>query len=518
MRPPEIDVTLSLYELSCKTTNDSGGDEPYMWILGFKVDADTIEPNPGSLIPKLGVQVFPGMPASPFVVGPDQSIDANESLPIPAALGSRSFRLKPDLLDIAGWFPGLAGVVCLLWDQDNFDPGTAEAGQKKFNQLFGPSLSTQLNSLFSGGFDDLAKDVNGNATPFPESGPDLTWRFARLRDSAGRKNAVKAITRKVRDDIFNRVKDAIKDEAGWDELLDPDDMLGVDAQVFLGDELSSTRNFSLSFTDEDSDYTIKGHAMGSRVHVAALDTTVPRAVRTFDRDIGLWRQVCWFSQKLYWANAFRIQSTTRFELRSVVGGAPVSVRWFLDDVPLADGTGSISVMFESVDKYAGPPQDALAPYYPGGPSLLLITPRARCWKFPIKRATAFIYGTVKALYSYAGDPSLFPPTPPAHTTGELLGRGYSQEAELGIIAVHLEMDDEYKKDVKSCKRVIDDIDRKHIAVFIGRGDGGPGDPMVTKQELLDRVTSLARVANAVALSGDTNQVPSLPAGLSHGHQ
>src|SRR6478752_5242416 len=76
---------------------------------------------------------------------------------------------------------------------------------------------------------------------------------------------ISSITRKVKDDIFAQVRSAIIDEAGLDELLDRDDMLGVDAQVFLGDELSSIRNFSLSFTDEDADYTIKGNAMGSRV-------------------------------------------------------------------------------------------------------------------------------------------------------------------------------------------------------------------------------------------------------------
>ena len=116
MRPPEQNVTLVLYQLDCRATNDSGGDEPYMWILGFKVDADTtISPQVGSLLPKLNVKVFVGAPASPFLLGTG-SVDAPADIKIPAALGTRGFRLRPDLLATGDWFSGLAGIIALLWD------------------------------------------------------------------------------------------------------------------------------------------------------------------------------------------------------------------------------------------------------------------------------------------------------------------------------------------------------------------------------------------------------------------
>ena len=502
MRPPEIDVTFALYELACKTTEDDETDEPYMWILGFKVDADTLGPAaPGSLVPSLGVKVIEGMPAFPNL----GKIDAGEANGIPAALGTRSFRLKPALLPLAGWFPGIAGLVSLLWDQDNFDPGTAEAGHKKFNQLFGPALSTELNNLLSGGYDDpLSRDANGNVTPAPAGGPTVVWRLARLRDAGGRKNAVKAITSAVKDAIINRIKDAIIDEAGLDELFDPDDLLGVDAQVFLGDELSSTRNFALSYTDDDADYSVKGYATSYRVNVAKLDSTVLKADRVFDRDKGLWLQVCWFGTKLYWATAYKIQTTIRFEIRALVGAAPTSIRWFVDDTPIAEGQGSIPVNFESVDIYEGPPEDALAPFYPAGPGVLTYNAAGPILDISNASGTGVFYGKVRAVYAYAGDPSLFPPPPP-RPVGELLDLGYSQEAELGIHSVDLEMNDEYRTDISRCKRIASEIDRKHIAVYLGKRID-PGDPPPFRQAVLDRVKSSGALANALGLAIEPEQI------------
>lgn len=507
MRPPELDVTLTLYKLHCTATEDSGGDAPYMWILGFKVDAQTLgPPPPGSILPSLGVQVFTGVPHFHHVLPHGQEAQAGKAYPIPSNLGTRSLRLKPALLPLAGWFPGLAGIVCLLWDQDAFAPATSEAGYNKFKTLFGPALSTELTSLINGGYDDaLSRDANGNVMPAPPDGRSLQWRLSRLRDPAGRKNAVKAITGNVKDQIINRIRDAIKDEAGWDELVDPDDLLGVGAQVFLGDELSTSQSFSLTFTDDDADYTVQGYVYGFRVHLARLESTVTNVERQIDRDIGLWRRVCWFDLKLYWAHAFRLRTTTRFELRTLLGDPPSVVRWFLNDTPLADGQGSVTVPFEPVDAYEGPPQDVLAANYLGGPSPLTYRIGGSILEISNGGGDGVFFGKVRVLYAYAGDPSLF--APPATPINELLALGYDQETEFAIVAVDLEMSDEYNADIKRCKRITDDIDRKHIAVNLGKMKINPGDPPPFKQELLDRVTSAASLANAVGLDVVPQQIP-----------
>ncbi|MFB9445925.1 hypothetical protein Dvina_31965 [Dactylosporangium vinaceum] len=76
---------------------------------------------------------------------------------------------------MAGWFPGLAGVICLLWDQDGMAPRTSEAGHARFDAKFGGALADELNGLLAGAHDASL------GTPGP-GGPTLAWRLDRLRD------------------------------------------------------------------------------------------------------------------------------------------------------------------------------------------------------------------------------------------------------------------------------------------------------------------------------------------------
>ena len=103
MRTPELDVTFSLFRLNCSATEDNSTDEHYMWVLGFKVDAQTLNPpTPGSIFPSLGGHVFEGSPHFPNVLPSNQGAQGGQSYPIPANLGKRSFNLKPALLPIGG--------------------------------------------------------------------------------------------------------------------------------------------------------------------------------------------------------------------------------------------------------------------------------------------------------------------------------------------------------------------------------------------------------------------------------
>jgi hypothetical protein len=496
MRPPEQDVTFVLYQLNCRKTEDSGGDEPYLWILGFKVDADTIAPVVGSLIPSLGVKIFEGMPSFPYLLGTG-SVDAPADLPIPGALGTRAFRLRPDLLATGDWFAGLAGMIVLLWEQDAFSPTTAEAGYNEFKKVFGPALSAELTNLLNGSYDtQLSQDAKGNVVSTPGSGLPLPWRLSRLGDSGARANAVSAITENVKGQIYGSIHDALKSAAGYDELIDPDDLLGVNAQVYLGDELSSTvQDFSMDF-NAGAQYTALGHAIGSRIRLAHIEATVTEVTRTFDGQVGLFMRVCWFEAKEYFASAFRVATKTRYELRSFGPDQPAAVRWFLDGKPLA-GTGSVTVHFEPADKYFGPPQDALAAKYPGGDGALNFQETGSVLEISNQGGVGVFFGTVTALYSFPGDPSLFPV--PDQPMDQLQKLSYQQVADLGVFGVELTMDNTYRSDVAACKRVVQDIDRKHIAANFGKAFIDPGDPP-DQRVILDRVILDARVANAVGLN------------------
>ncbi|WP_344934254.1 hypothetical protein [Actinoplanes nipponensis] len=497
MRPPELDVTFRLYELDCQATEDAGsdGDEPYLWVLGFKVDAETLDPG---LPPTVRVQVFRGVPASPWIAGAG-SVHTGEKRAIPAALGTRSFRLKPALIPLAGWFPGLAGVICLLWDQDGMTVASSEAGHKAFDAKLGGALAGELNTMLAGGYDDaLSRDADGNVAPGRPDSPDLTWRLARLRDAGGRRSVVRALTAAVKDQLSGSIKDAVTDVASWTELIDIDDLLGVEAEVYLGDELGGVRDFQLRFTDDESDYTVRGQAGGRRVHAARILSSVTNVERRLEQVHLLWLKVCWFAAREYLARAFRLRTTTRFVLDITTGEQPVAVRWFLGDTVLAPGQGSVMVNFEPLAPYVPPPQDALAGAVRGRPGRHHVHGAGHGAGAALRqRHTASTSVRSVRCFAFAGDPDIFPP--PATPLPQLLDMGYLQQATMSVTGVQLSMEHRYYEDVAACKKVIHEVDRKHIAVDFGRLHIEPGDPAPDREQVLARVNADVRVLVAAGL-------------------
>ena len=496
MRPAELDVRFQMHRLECKATEDSGGDEPYMWILGFKVDADTLGPPPsGSLLPSLGVAVFEGAPHFRHLVG-SKSVDAYADLPIPPALGTRSFRLKPARLPTGGWFPGFAGIIAILWDEDGLSPSTSEAGFKVFRQMFGPALSTELTSLINGGYDDpLSRDANGVVTPDPPEGRGLDWRVARLRDPAGRKNAVEAIKDNVTGPLKDAIKSAIFDAAGWDELIDPDDLLGVEAQVYLGDELGTPDTFHLDFTDDDANYTAHGRVSSSPVRVTRLDAVVTAVETTWHDAKPLWLRVCFNEAQTYYVTAYRQTVTTRFELRNFGPDPFADVRWFLDGTRLEGAAGVRQVNYEPIDSIEGSPEDALASSYAGGPSTLRFTINGPILEITNDPANGVFFGQVHVLFSFPGDPPLANQT----LLSEAIRSGYDRAEQLTVIAIDLVMDQEYREHVKQCKKIVDSVDAKRIPVNFGKLKVNPGDPPPYRDALIDAVKITSNISSAVGL-------------------
>jgi hypothetical protein len=497
MRPAELDVTFVLHHLDVQVTEDSGGDEPYLWILGFKVDADTLDMS--TLPPTVGVEVFRGAPASPFVVGPN-SVQAPNSVPIASSLGTRILRLKPALLVTGEWFAGLAGIVCLVWDQDGFSPSTSEAAFKEYAKDFGPTVSVEMNALLNGSYDGLlSQDATGSVVSPPDG--TLQWRLDRLGVPASRKRAVKGIVKSVEERLLFKITNAILKVATWDELIDRDDLLGADAAVFMGGELDSPQDFTLRADDLGSDYSVLGRATASKVHVTALDGAVTSVHREFADSALMWMRVCWFAEKLYRVLAFRLTTTTRFQVRPIIGEPPQQVRWLLDDAVLAEGTGTVTVKYEPLDRYVPPPQNVLATDYVGGDGTLSYSASGPTLEVTNIGGSGIFFGTVTAICAYGGDPTLTPPAPP--TLAELRGRGYAYTTPLSITAVELTMDSQYHNDTNRCRGLIDEVDRKRIPANLGRLVD-PGDPPPDREVVLDRVTATTKFLIAARLQVDTS--------------
>ena len=469
MRPAELDVTYLLEHLDCFATEDDGGDEPYLWVVGFRVDADTIgPPAPGSLVPSLNVQIIPGAPFFAHIVGAGE-VHAGRSYPIAPQLGTRSLRLKPARLPGAGWFPGLCGVICLLWDEDGFSPSTSEAGLARFRQVVGPALSVQLNRLLGGAFDEaLAKDANGVPMPGWQSMASLAWRLGRLANDDGRRHALKELVREVRGTVSGAIRSALIEAAGLDELIDPDDLLGAEAQVNLGTELSGVLPFELRFTDDDANYRIRGRVFAKRAHQVSLVQHVSDASRVLDRLIGIWQSVCRKPEKLYWAMAYRVDRKVRFELKPTLGPAPASVRWFVDDKPLPAGTSTLPVTFTPPKVFGLAAGNALVQAYPGGAGTLSCTVDGGTLDI-VAGGLGRFSGRVRAVYAFPGDPTLFPVPEPSDIR-DLIDLGYDTGVDFELETIDVEMSDEFVEDVARCAR---ETIKKYLVQYVPLAWGQP---------------------------------------------
>lgn len=495
MRPAEVDVRFELHRLECKKTEDSGGDEPCMWILGFKVDADTLGPPETGVLPTLGVATFEGPPHFRHVVGAG-TVYAGKTYPIPPALGQRAFRLRPARLTPKSWFPGIAGIICLLWDEDAFAPSTSEAGYKVFKQKFGPALATELNRLIGGDYDDaLSRDANGTVLPDPPGGRNLDWRMARLRNAAGRRNAVSAIRDTVAASLKSSIEDAFASAAGLDEVIDPDDLLGVEAQAFLGDELGTPTSFTMTFSDDEAHYVVHGRASSTPVRVVTLESVVTAVQSEWHDAMPLWLKVCLNAPQTYYVTAYRQTVTTRFELRRFGGEPFAAVRWYLNGTRLEGTTGSVPVVFDPVGTIEGPPEDALAGNYPGGPGTLRFTIDGPVLEITNDPANGVFFGEVHALFSFPGDP----PLANEAQLADAIRSGYDRSAAFSVIGIDLVMDQEYREHVTQCKRIVDAIDRKRIPVNFGKLKVNPGDPPPYLGALLEQVRLSSELAVAVGL-------------------
>lgn len=507
MRPPEIDATFVLTTLRIDDTEDSGGDMPYLWVLGFKIDADNLQPGPNPLIPQLSVTTTVGAPSVPWIAGSDEI--GTGPHPIQAALGTRGFRLRPGRLPIGGWFEGFGGIVCLAWEQDAFDPSTSEAGHKAFNSVFGKALATELTVMLNGdpGYDAaLNLDAGGNQLPVP---PDfgLAQRVERLSDPIGIRNVTRELKGRVADAVTGPIKRALSEAAGWLEVLDPDDLIGVDAAVFTTRQLLSMQSITLRFTDDpDADYTATGFALGSRVHHHQLASSVLSIVRTEAEASLVKAKVCWFAERLYTATAYRQVTTTRFRVVSLDDRQPTAVRWLVDSRPLEGVSGSIGVTLDPVGSITGSAAQGVASHYPGGPGTLSYTIGGLTLDLTNTAGDGVFHGTVHAVVAYQGDPPLTEHARPL-SGPELVDRGYALSEDLSILTVEVHMDDQYVADMARCMRTVKDIDRKHLPMNFGKARFDPGDPHPHWSSLQELLRQEAAIENLVGV-----RIPGLHAG------
>jgi hypothetical protein len=145
-----LPVSVKLSSIHCRDEADGIGDaEPYLWTIFFKIDGETIHQAPA--LPLLvGDAVFHFGPGSHGNLG-TRSVDAGETVQIPAAIGEWQTELQPIILTTRDSttipFPGIVGAVAVLMEEDNVSDSGAEEGHQALNNFVRDEINEFIHTI-----------------------------------------------------------------------------------------------------------------------------------------------------------------------------------------------------------------------------------------------------------------------------------------------------------------------------------------------------------------------------------
>jgi hypothetical protein len=221
-----LPTTVKLSSIYCRDEADGIGDaEPYLWTIFFKIDGETIKHAPNQLV-LTGDAVFHFGPGSHGNLG-TKSVDAGQTVQIPAAIGEWHTQLQPIVLTKGSMtipVPGIVGVVAVLMEEDNVSDSGAEKGHQSLNNYVRKEINDFIHGI------NLLDFIN---VPKPED---------KLNE------LIEAMKKKIQDGALGVVSKAIKDAQGfWSNLwsgLNKDDKIGSVAWTYSQQDIVQ-RRFSI---------------------------------------------------------------------------------------------------------------------------------------------------------------------------------------------------------------------------------------------------------------------------------
>ena len=143
LKPIRLQIALHTLSLHRKSTR-CGNAEPYMWNIFFRVDGETITINPDFTIS--GKAVFHFSKGSHRNLR--RSIHRDKTLPIPTNVGVWETDLTPIQVPYFEQdIPGIAGVICVLMEENNVSNEGAEAGRIALEQQVQKAINSALNDF-----------------------------------------------------------------------------------------------------------------------------------------------------------------------------------------------------------------------------------------------------------------------------------------------------------------------------------------------------------------------------------
>jgi hypothetical protein len=218
-----LPVSVKLSSIYCRDEADGIGDaEPYLWTIFFKIDGETIRQAPG--LPLLvGDAVFHFGPGSHGNLG-TRSVDAGETVQIPAAIGEWHTGLQPIILTQDSTtipVPGIVGAVAVLMEEDNVSDSGAEKGHQALNNFVRDEINEFIHTI-------NLLDFIGVENP---------------QDKLN--ELIEALKKKIQDGSAAAVSKAIEDAQGfWSNLwsgINKDDKIGSVAYTFSQQDIVQRR-------------------------------------------------------------------------------------------------------------------------------------------------------------------------------------------------------------------------------------------------------------------------------------
>ncbi len=227
-----INTTTVLENIICHDEGDGWGSaEPYLWTVFFKIDGTTVRLNDSlNLEGTASVETTPGSHGN---LG-DTDVDEGDTLNIPSAIGFWQTTLfpipVPDFVKNLGTddIAAVAGVICILMEEDNVSDSGANAGHTALNNAVQSALDSVIGSL----------GVNH---------PEITQAD------------IDAMSDAIQSKVTNAVKDSQNIFENIWSWLNSDDTIGTKVFFFNQDDLIANGTTTLHQRwDNEGDWEING--------------------------------------------------------------------------------------------------------------------------------------------------------------------------------------------------------------------------------------------------------------------
>jgi hypothetical protein len=232
-----LDIRFELRNIHAFDNGESGGAEPYLWTVFFKLDGDTVsvQLSSGGTVALTGSAVVVGTPGNQGDLLNDD-VEDHKDAGIPASIGQFQTTLNPILVNGIQDFAvtrGYVGCVAILLEEDNTHNSFIATGHAALNA----SMQKVLDGLIAKLNDKLSSKPLSELADSDKNKAEI---------AALLKTEVDSMAKQLESDVLNAIG---SDFTVWDwvaGLGDMDNLIGTYVGYFSYDELANASVLPIS--------------------------------------------------------------------------------------------------------------------------------------------------------------------------------------------------------------------------------------------------------------------------------